>query len=127
TVDYYQILYREYNRRFGQLHFPELTLRTINLQRLIPLFESDDWNAVADILLQALDALHSAGADFAAICANTPHNAYELIRDRTPLPIVTIMDATSDALVRDSVKRVALLGTLSTMEVGFFQKHFEGR
>jgi aspartate racemase len=43
----------------------------------------------------------NAGAEFAAILANNPHNAYDRIRDASPLEILTIMDATTAALERD--------------------------
>ena len=127
TVHYYEILCREYNRRFGELNFPEIVLQSINLQRLIPLFERNDWDAVGEVLLEALRRLKGGGADFAAILANTPHNAYDRIRDSSPLEIVTIMDATAAALDRDDRRRVALLGTKPTMEFGFFQKYFSAR
>jgi aspartate racemase len=125
TVHYYEIICREYNRRAGGLNLPEISLDSLNLQQLVRLFEVNDWEGVASILLHALDRLHRAGAEFAAILANTPHNAYELIHDASPLRIVTIMDATSAALVRDQRRQVALLGTRATMEHGFFQRHFQ--
>lgn len=124
TVHYYQILCREYNREQGGLNFPEITLESLNLQQLVTLFEKNDWDGVAAILLNALNRLKSAGAEFAAILANTPHNAYERIRGTSPLEILTIMDATSAALKADARRKVALLGTKPTMEFGFFQKHF---
>jgi aspartate racemase len=127
TVHYYEIICREYNRRAGGLNFPEVSLQSLNLQQLVSLFEVNDWKGVGAILLRALEQLHRAGADFAAILANTPHNAYELIHDASPLRIVTIMDATSEALACDGRRNVALLGTRATMEYGFFQKHFESR
>ncbi len=124
TVHYYQFLCREYNRRFGKLNFPEITIQSLNLQILIKLFEENDWEGVAVTLLESLDRLKRGGADFAAILANTPHNAYDKIRDKSPLKILTIMDATAEALTRDGRRKVALLGTKLTMEFGFFQKHF---
>lgn len=124
TVHYYQILCREYNREFGGLNFPEITLESLNLQQLVTLFEKNDWDGVAAILSAALNRLKNAGAAFAAILANTPHNAYERIRGTTPLEILTIMDATSAALKVDGRRKVALLGTKATMDFGFFQKHF---
>jgi aspartate racemase len=127
TAHSYTMISREYNRKFGLLNFPELTVESLNLQTLVERFENNDWSAVASILLQALNRLHLAGAQFAAILANTPHNAYELIREESPLPIVTIMDATAAALVNDNRKRVGLLGTRSTMEYRFFQKHFQAQ
>ncbi len=127
TVHYYEFLCQECNRRFGELNFPEITLQSLHLQRLIPLFERYKWDGVAAILLDALHRLKSAGAEFAAILANTPHNAYEQIRDASPLEILTIMDARSEALARDDWRKFALLGTRPTMEFGFFQKHFQAR
>lgn len=125
TVHYYEIICREYNRRAGALNFPEISIQSLNLQQLVTLFERDDWDGVASILLDAIEKLRRAGAEFAAILANTPHNAYELIRDKSPLKLVTIMDATSRALIADGRRQVALLGTRPTMEYGFFQKHFQ--
>lgn len=71
TVHYYQILFREYNRQIGQLNFPEITIESLNLQTLVRLFEVNDWDGVAAILLDALARLQRAGADFAAILANS--------------------------------------------------------
>jgi aspartate racemase len=127
TAHYYEIICREYNRNFGRLNFPEMTIESLNLQTLVERFDVNDWSGVASILLKALERLQGAGAQFAAILANTPHNAYELIRDQTPLPIVTIMDATAAELASDNRKKVGLLGTRPTMEYGFFQKHFQAR
>jgi len=124
TVHYYQTLCREHNREFGGLNFPEISLESLNLQQLVTLFEKNDWDGVAAILLKALNRLKNAGADFAAILANTPHNAFDRIRDVAPLEILTIMDATAAALKRDGRRKVALLGTKATMEFGFFQTHF---
>lgn len=124
TVHYYQILCREYNRKAGGLNFPEIVIESLNLQTLVTLFEKNDWEGVAIILLTALNRLKDAGAEFAAILANTPHNTYDRIRDVAPLEILTIMDATAAALKRDQRRTVALLGTKATMEFGFFQKTF---
>lgn len=127
TAHYYEIVCREHNRKFGGLNFPEMTIESLNLQTLVERFNVNDWGGVATILLQALGRLQRAGAEFVAILANTPHNAYELMRDESPLPIVTIMDATVAALVNDDRKTVGLLGTRPTLEYGFFQKQFQSR
>jgi len=124
TVHYYQIICREFNRQHGGLNFPEITIESLNLQELVTLFGKNDWEGVATILEGALGRLKAAGADFAAILANTPHNAYDRLRDHLPLEVLTIMDATAEALRRDERRQVALLGTKATMEFGFFQRHF---
>ncbi len=125
TVHYYLAICREHNAKAGGLSFPEMSIESVNLQELIGLFSTNQWEKVAEILLRVLQRLKNSGAEFAAILANTPHNAYDLIRDASPLKILTIMEATSAPLLRDGRKKVALLGTKATMEYGFFQKHFE--
>ncbi len=127
TVHYYQRLCRRFNKAAGGLNFPLMSIESLNLQELVTLFEKNDWNGVGEILLRALHRLKKSGADFAAILANTPHNAHDIIQDVSPLPILTIMDATADGLVRGGHTKVALLGTKATMEFGFFQKHFAAR
>lgn len=124
TVHYYQLLCRRFNEQAGGLRFPRLVLTSLNLQDLMDCFEKDDWPRVADHLADAIVRLRQAGADFAAILANTPHNAWNHLRDRAALPVLTIMEATALALRRDKKQRVALLGTRPTMEGGFFQQHF---
>jgi hypothetical protein len=54
TAHYYEIICREYNRQFGRLNFPEMTIESLNLQSLVELFEINDWEGVARFLLQAL-------------------------------------------------------------------------
>lgn len=127
TVHYYQRLCRRFNETAGGLNFPLMSIESLNLQELVTLFEKNDWNGVGEILLSALHRLKKSGADFAAILANTPHNAHDIIRESSPLPILTIMDATAGALVRGGHAKVALLGTKATMEFGFFQKHFAAK
>lgn len=125
TVHYYTRICRNYNKQFGALNFPRVFLESVNLQVYSDCFVRNDWAQVGEMLLLALERLKNAGADFAAILANTPHHAWEHIADRTPLKVLTIMEATAAALKKDGLASVALLGTRATMESGFFQHYFE--
>lgn len=127
TVHYYTRICRNYNKAFGALNFPRIFIESVNLQLYSECFEKGDWERVGEMLLAALGRLKAAGADFAAILANTPHHAWEHIAGRTPLKVLTIMEATAAALKKDGLKKVALLGTRATMESGFFQHFFEGQ
>lgn len=127
TVHYYQRICRRFNEQATGLEFPEIILHSVNLQRLMDCFERNDWQQVARYLRESMDHLAAAGADFVAILANTPHNAWEHLEGRTPLPVLTIMEATADELMARRLDKVALLGTRATMECGFFQNHFKKR
>ncbi len=124
---------KTYNERKGYSNFPDLslnfpyirtTLRSLNLQAFFELQSKGRWEEISDVMLKAIFELKDAGADFCAIASNTPHNAYDLFKEKLPIPVLPIMDATAAALQKDGAKRVGLLGTKQTMEYGFFQRVF---
>lgn len=125
TTEYYRIITREYNKKAGGLNFPEMTIRSLNMREIVDLFNQDRWDEMADIIVSAIHDLQRAGADFAAVATNTPHNAYERIREKSPLYVLSIMDATAREIQKGGYKKVGLLGTKQTMEYGFFQKTFK--
>lgn len=125
TIEYYKIITREYNKKAGGLNFPEMTIRSVNMREIVDLFNQDKWDDMADIIVSAIHDLQKAGADFAAIATNTPHNAYERIKEKSPLYVLSIMDATAREIQKDDYRKVGLLGTKQTMEYGFFQKTFK--
>lgn len=126
TVEYYQIICREFNKKFGGLNFPQMTIRSLNLEEIIGFFKKNQWEQVSAMIVNAIRDLEDAGAEFAAIAANTPHNAYDSIQRHSPVKVLSIMEATADAIKRARLKKVGLLGTKATMEYGFFQKTFKG-
>ena len=124
TREYYKIICDEYNQQVGGLNFPQITIRSLNLQEIVDLFRNNKWDEMADVIVSAIHDLQRAGADFAAIATNTPHNAYDRIKAYSPLEVLSIMDATTQEIQRDGLTKVGLLGTKPTMEYGFFQKTF---
>lgn len=124
TGEYYERICRKYNELAGGWNYPNVSIRSINLQEIADLFTVNRWDDVADRIVDAIKALQRAGADFAAIATNTPHNAYERIKENSPLYVLSIMDATAKAVKDDGLAMIGLLGTKQTMEYGFFQRTF---
>lgn len=125
TIEYYKIICEEYNRLKGGFNFPAITIRSLNLQEIAELMEEIQWSSVADKIVTAAYDLQRAGADFAAITSNTPHNAYDMIKKMSPIEILSIMDATAEEIKKDGFSRVGLLGTKYTMELGYFERALE--
>jgi len=124
TIEYYRIICRGCNRRNGGLEFPAVSIYSMNLAEIAALQDKGDWEEVGARIVDALWRLRWSGAEFAAIATNTPHNALDHILPFSPLPVLSIMDATAERIRRDGAKTVGLLGTRQTMEYGFFQKAF---
>jgi aspartate racemase len=81
-------------------------------------------DVVVDVLLSAIAVLERAGAGFAAIAANTPHIVFDILRTSSPLPLVSIVEATADTALERGIKKPALLGTRPTMEATFYHDVF---
>src|SRR3989338_8863947 len=88
TIEYYKIICDGYNKIAGGWNFPQVTIRSINLQEIADLFTAGRWDSVADKIVDAIYGLTMAGADFSAIASNTPHNAYEMIKERPPIKVL---------------------------------------
>ena len=70
----------EYNPKHGHLNFPEIVVRSINLQSLVECFNNNDWEKVAYLITYAINDCEDAGAQFVAImCQYAATNAYEAI------------------------------------------------
>ena len=72
------------------------------------------------------ERLARAGADFGALAANTPHIVFDQLRARSPIPLISIVEATCDRARELGLKRVTLFGTRFTMQAGFYPEVFAG-
>jgi aspartate racemase len=83
-----------------------------------------DREGLIDYLLASLGRLGRAGVDFAVLTANTPHLVYDEVAARSPVPLISIVEACADEARRRGMKRVALFGTRFTMEAAFYPDVF---
>lgn len=124
TLDYYKRITGFFQRHSGGLATPDILIYSANLAEAFELMGALRWEGLADWLVEKLEALHQAGADFAAISANSPHIVFDRVAARSPLPLVSIVDATLAGAQRAGLTRVGLLGTRFTMEANFFGTRF---
>jgi aspartate racemase len=79
---------------------------------------------MADYLLQGISKLARAGADFGLISANTPHIVFDDVASKSPIPLISIVEATCAAAKARTLKLLALFGTRYTMQGTFYGKVF---
>ena len=73
-------------------------------------------------LLEKIEILHRAGADFAAIASNTPHIVFDEVNAKSSLPLLSIVEETCNKAQEMGVKKTGLLGTGLTMKAEFYKK-----
>src|SRR2546430_14588651 len=124
TVDYYQRLIALYRERTRDGSYPEFIIASVNLQKGLNFMDAGDLAGMADYLLEAIGKLALAGAEFGIISANTPHIVFDEVAPKSPIPLISIVEATCAAAKAHKLKRLALFGTRYTMQAPFYQKVF---
>jgi aspartate racemase len=71
---------------------------------------------LAGYLAAFIERLDKAGAQLAVLPAVTPHIAIAQLKERTKLPVLSIVDPIAAELTARKIGRVALYGTIFTMQ-----------
>jgi len=124
TIDYYQKIIALYRERTGDGSYPEFIIASVNLRKGLDFMDANDLAGMADYLLEGIGKLARAGADFGLISANTPHIVFDEVASKSPIPLISIVEATCAAAKARNLKRLALFGTRYTMQGSFYQKVF---
>src|SRR2546421_4635563 len=124
TLDYYQRVIALYRERTGDRHYPEFIIVSIDLKKGLDFMDTGDLSGMGDFLRKAIGKLARAGADFGIISANTPHIVFDDVAPKSPIPLISIVEATRAAAKMQNLKRVALFGTRYTMQATFYPKIF---
>ena len=121
TVAYYEYITRTYTERFGDYGYPEILIYSVSFQEYVDWPNQDRWDLVAEGLSQAAQKLVAAGADLILIATNTMHLVFDEVQARVEVPMLSLLDATAEAILARDLHTVGLLGTKFTMEKGFYQ------
>ena len=124
TIDYYKRIISAFQAREPGADNPEILIYSANLAELMRMLEAGDLGKIARWLVEKVEVLAGAGADFAAIASNTPHVVFHEVRSRSPIPLLSIVEETCREAVRLGLKKPGLMGTKFTMESDFYQKEF---
>ena len=82
-----------------------------------------DYNLLADYLIESLENLKAAGANIAAITANTEHIVWSKIANKLPIPTVNLLDVVMREIKRKKYNNILILGTEWTMESRVFESN----
>ena len=125
TIDYYRRILAEW-KRDDPSSSPSIIIDSLDVDRGLRLVEHDR-PALVEYLAASLGRLGTAGADFAAMAANTPHVVFDDLVALSPIPMVSIVEACAEEAQRRNLRRLGLLGTRFTMEGSFYPTVFARR
>jgi aspartate racemase len=124
TIEYYRYIIAAYREQKQDGSYPSIIINSVDVNKYVGLATANRFDTFADELVVEIERLARAGADFAALAANTPHIVFDELQRRSRIPLVSIVEATRDKVESLNLKRVGLFGTRFTMQGGFYQKVF---
>ncbi|HJY76396.1 MAG TPA: amino acid racemase [Burkholderiales bacterium] len=122
TIEYYRLLVAGWRERMPG--YPPVLIDSIDLDRVLGMVASQAFGALTDYLSDEIQRLSRAGAHLALLASNTPHVVFDSLRERSPIPLVSIVEATCSAVRALGLKRPGLIGTRFTMQGSFYPEVF---
>lgn len=124
TLDYYRSIISLYRERNRDGSYPSIIINSINLRKILDFMEADRLADVTEYLLTEVLRLHRAGADFAALSANSPHIVFDELQRQSPIPLISIVKVACRAAKAQGLKSVGLMGARFTMQGRFYPDTF---
>jgi aspartate racemase len=124
TIEYYRHLIAGYRAHVPDGSYPAIVINSINMRTLLDMVEADDRIGMVVFLVGEIHKLARAGAQFGLLAANTPHIVFDELHRQSPIPLVSIVEATCEAAKALGLTRLGLFGTRFTMQGDFYPRIF---
>lgn len=124
TIEYYRSIIELYQKSTTDGSYPPIIINSIDVNRALRLLTGNNLTELTNYLVKAIERLAVAGADFGLLSANTAHIVFNDVRRLSPLPLISIVEATCDEAKRRGLRSVSLLGTQFTMRAQFYPDVF---
>lgn len=125
TLSYYQGLNAGVQQHKGKLSSAPLLINSVDFAPYAELQHLGQWAEIGARLGAAAKGLEQGGAECIVLATNTMHKVASDIEAAISIPFLHIIDSTGEALQRDGIERVGLLGTAFTMQESFYPEYME--
>jgi aspartate racemase len=127
SLEYYRLVNQITKERLGGFHSAKSVMYSVDFAEVEELQHTERWDRAARLLAAAAGGVERAGADFLVLCTNTMHRVADEIAAVISIPLLHIADATAEAVRREGISTVGLLGTRFTMEQDFYVRRLHVR
>ena len=126
TIEYYRTIIALHRERTGG-QYPPILINSIDLKKMLALVAEQRFPELITYLVAEIRKLAAGGATIGLFASNTPHIVFDELRSQSPIPLVSIVEATFRAAEKARFRRLALFGTRFTMQADFYRSFFEPR
>ena len=107
----YRTICTEAPSKMGEHMHPEVSMHTHALGEYMVRIRKGDWESVADLMLSSTQKVTQIGAEFAICPDNTIHQAFDFVKEKSPIPWLHIAEAVAIKAQAEGFKQLAILGT----------------
>jgi|SRR3989344_2056477 len=117
TADLYLRIIQLFQQRYDAMYdsdFPEIIIVNLPIPDVVQ--NENEQNLVKEMLIEGVKKLEKAGADFVAIPCNTVTYYIKEMQSAVSIPIINILQETTNAIIKSGIEKVGLLGTETTIK-----------
>jgi len=123
TIEYYRYINELANEKLGGNETVDIIMYSVNFGEIKVLTEAGDWEKISVIICKVAQTIEQCGASCLLIGANTMHKIADEVQAAIKIPVIHIAEAVAKAILKNGLKKVGLLGTRYTMQLGFYADH----
>ena len=123
SLEYYRYLNEIANEKLGSSDTVEIIMYSVNFGEIRKLTEAGDWKNISKIFCKTAQTIEAAGAGCILIGANTMHKVADDVAASVNVPVIHIAEAVAKQILKNGLKKVGLIGTKYTMQLGFYADH----
>jgi aspartate racemase len=124
TIEYYRLIIAAYAERKPDGSYPSIIINSIDLTKVLDLVAANELAKLTEYLVSEIQSLAKAGAECGLIAANTPHIVFDEVRSQSPIPLISIVEATCEAAMALGLSKLGLFGPRFTMQGRFYPDVF---
>ena len=124
TIVYYRSIVERYRSTRQDGAHPRVIINSLDMKAMLDLIGAGRLEELSESLLAEVEKLARAGATFGLLAANTPHIVFDDLARRSPIPLISIVEAARDAAKALGLKKAGLFGTRFTMQGRFYPEVF---
>ena len=123
TIEYYRYINELANEKLGGNETVDIIMYSVNFGEIKVLTEAGDWEKISVIICKVAQTIEQCGASCLLIGANTMHKIADEVQAAIKIPVIHIAEAVAKAILKNGLKKVGLLGTRYTLQLGFYADH----
>jgi aspartate racemase len=124
TIEYYRLIIAACVDLIPDGSYPSIIINSIDLKKLLDMVAANELGNLTEYLVSEIQRLARAGAECGIVAANTPHIVFDEVRGQSPIPLISIVEATCGASKDRGLTKLGLFGARYTMQGRFYPDVF---